>query len=112
MNAAADKPRMAVNLVTRERAVAAADAFGHVHDQQIDAVDNARLDLAAGGRQDACVCRMRRELRMCFVGRGLQERNDAAAHFLVLAEPRDGDLDHLGSAADRRGVTSSLRACR
>jgi len=42
---------MSVNFMTRQRTVAAANTFGHIHDQQIHAVDDAGFDLTACGKQ-------------------------------------------------------------
>ena len=55
VDAAPNEPRMAVDLMTRERTIAAADALGHVHHEQIDAVDDAGLDLLGRCRNDARV---------------------------------------------------------
>jgi hypothetical protein len=44
--------------MTCKRTIAAANAFGHVHDEQIFAIDNACLYLAAGGCENPCVVGM------------------------------------------------------
>jgi len=46
------------DLVTRKRTVAAANAFGHIHDQKVFAINNAGLYLAAGSRENARVVGM------------------------------------------------------
>ena len=58
MNSTPDKASLSVDLMAREGTIAAANAFGHVLDQQIFAVDNSRLYLAAYRRKYACVVRM------------------------------------------------------
>ena len=49
MDAATHQTRLAMNLVTGERAIAAANALRHVHHEQIYTIDHARLDLFGRG---------------------------------------------------------------
>ena len=44
MDAATDKPRMAMHLMAGQRTITAADAFRHVHHKQVETVDNAGFD--------------------------------------------------------------------
>ena len=107
MNAATHEPRMAMDLVTSERAIAAANAFRHVHDEQIHAVDDAGLDLFCRGGEDASVCRVLGQTRL-FAYRRMHERHDRTGHLRVLAQAADRDLDDLGPAPDGRGVAPFL----
>jgi hypothetical protein len=47
MYAPSNQTGLAMYLVAGEGTVAAADAFGHVHDQKVLSIDNSRVDLTA-----------------------------------------------------------------
>src|ERR1043166_3428013 len=89
---------MAVDLVTCQRTIAAADALGHIHHKKIDSVDNAGFDLTTFRCQNTRVARMQRDLVVTFC-RCLQERNDGRIHLPIFTQARDGDLEYLGSSS-------------
>ena len=58
MNAAAQQARLAVDLMTSERAIAATDTEIHVHDEEVRTIDDAGSNLcsaAAIGRRSGTV---------------------------------------------------------
>jgi hypothetical protein len=50
MDPATNQTTLSMDLVTSERTVSAAYALRHIHDEQVNAVDDSCLDLTTGGK--------------------------------------------------------------
>src|SRR2546425_9547217 len=57
MYSASQQARLAMNLVTRQRAIPAAYAQIHIHHEQICSVDDSGIDLLAGSGDNASVAK-------------------------------------------------------
>jgi hypothetical protein len=50
MDPATNQTALSMDLVTSERTVSAANALRHIHDEQVNAIDDTCLDLATCGK--------------------------------------------------------------